>query len=149
MYFVTKTFAELSARELYGIYFLRSEVFVVEQQCAYQDPDDKDLKALHVMVIDFEKLIGYSRILAPGISYKEASIGRLAVKKEFRGVGAGKKLMNYCIHKTLQLYKNQDIVISAQSYLFKFYTELGFVKEGSKYDEDKIPHVKMRYKQQL
>ena len=146
MEFVVKDFNALSVKELFEIYKLRSEVFIVEQNCAYQDVDDKDLSSLHLMLYKEEELIGYCRILPPGISYKESSIGRVAVKESQRKLGAGKFLMKYSISKTLELFKDQDIVISAQSYLLKFYSDLGFSPEGKGYLEDNIPHIKMRHK---
>jgi ElaA protein len=146
MNFIIKKFHELNAREIFEIYKLRSEVFVVEQNCAYQDVDDKDLVAIHVLLFKKEILAGYSRILPPSVSYKEPSIGRVAVAKEFRGQEFGKMLMKESIHKVLELFKNQDIVISAQTYLIRFYKELGFEPEGEGYLEDEIPHQKMRRK---
>ena len=146
MDFILKKFGDLSASELYNIYFLRSEVFVVEQNCVYQDPDEKDLVAFHVMMVAGDQLAGYARILPPGVSYKEPSIGRVVVKQKFRHAAAGQLLMKYNITQTLHLFHNQDIVISAQLYLLAFYTSLGFSKEGEEYAEDNIPHIKMRYK---
>jgi len=147
MEFSIKDFNALTTKELFEIYKLRSEVFIVEQNCAYQDVDDKDLSALHVMLFSGPELAGYSRILPPGISYSEPSIGRVALRKKFRNKGSGKVLMKQSLNKTLELFKNQNIVISAQSYLIKFYNGLGFVQEGEEYLEDDIPHVQMRYKQ--
>ena len=119
MNFIIKEFSSLSAKELFEVYKLRSEVFVVEQNCAYQDVDHKDLSAIHVMMYNDEILIGYSRILPPFVSYKEPSIGRVVLKKEFRTKGLGKNLMKRSINKTRELFKDQAIVISAQTYLFK------------------------------
>lgn len=144
MNFAVKTFNELSVNELYEVLKLRSEVFVIEQNCNYQDMDDKDKVALHVMSFDGLELVAYARILAPGISYKEASIGRVIVNKNFRGKDCGRELMKVCIDKTLSQFKVNQIVISAQYYLLKFYRELGFVEEGDIYPEDDIPHIKMR-----
>lgn len=144
MNFAVKTFNELSVNELYEVLKLRSEVFVIEQNCNYQDMDDKDKVALHVMGFEGTELVAYARILAPGISYKEASIGRVIVNKNFRGKDYGRELMKVCIDKTLSQFKVNQIVISAQYYLLKFYRELGFVEEGDIYPEDDIPHIKMR-----
>lgn len=145
MNFIVKEFTSLSTRELFEIYKLRSEVFVVEQNCAYQDVDDKDLLASHIMLLENEILVGYCRILPPGVSYIEPSIGRVIVNKSFRKTGAGKMLMNHSINKALELFKDQDLVISAQSYLIKFYQDLKFKPEGVEYLEDGIPHTQMRY----
>ena len=140
-----KEFSDLTTKELYEIYKLRSAVFVVEQNCAYQDVDEKDLKAWHLMLWSDSQLIAYCRILGPSVSYPEPSIGRVLVAPAFRTKNLGKELMKYSITKTLELFKNQEIVISAQMYLLKFYTELGFRAEGEPYPEDEIPHIKMRY----
>ena len=125
---------------------MRNAVFVVEQNCAYQDVDDKDQEAIHLLMLsDDHVLAGYCRILPPGVSYKEPAIGRVVVSENFRGTKSGKLLMKQSINETLKLFKDQSIVISAQLYLLKFYTGLGFIAEGEAYDEDEIPHVKMRY----
>jgi ElaA protein len=145
MQFFSKPFLRLSVTELYEAYALRGAVFVVEQNCPYQDPDDKDLKAVHVFMRQDEILAGYARILPPGVSYQEPSIGRVVVNKARRGQGAGQELMRYCLQQTQELFKGQDIVISAQLYLLRFYSDLGFVAEGETYPEDNIPHIKMRY----
>ena len=146
MNWTCKSFDELGPHELYAILQLRNEVFVVEQNCAYQDVDDKDLKAYHLLMLsDDNKLVGYSRILPPGLSHKEPAIGRVVVDENFRGNASGKLLMQQSIHETLKLFKDQSIVISAQVYLLKFYTDLGFKPEGEQYPEDEIPHIKMRY----
>jgi ElaA protein len=143
--FVVKKFEELSARELFEIYRLRSKVFVLEQNCAYQDVDEKDLSAVHIMVVENERLEGYSRVLPPGSSYNEPSIGRVAVDRNFRGNGTGRLLMEFSISKCRELFNRNEIVISAQQYLVRFYEQLGFSLEGETYWEDDIPHVKMRY----
>lgn len=146
MIFTLKTFDELNVNELYDILQLRAEIFVVEQNCAYQDLDDKDRKALHLMGHQQSKLISYARILAPGISYKEASIGRVVVAASYRKKGTGKELMMEAIRETLGKYNVKEIVISAQQYLERFYSDLGFVTESEPYEEDHIPHIKMRLK---
>ena len=146
MEFIVKEFNSLSVKQLFEIYKLRSEIFIVEQTCAYQDVDDLDLISFHFMIFNNDELAAYARILPPGIAHVEPAIGRVVVKKSFRGKDLGKLLMQQCIDKTLDLYKNQDIVISAQSYLIKFYTDLGFKKEGHGYLEDNIPHTQMRLK---
>lgn len=145
MKFLLKSFKELSLHQLFEIYKLRSEVFVVEQNCAYQDVDDKDLKAHHLLMFQDEQLVGYCRILPPNVSYKEPAIGRVVTNKAFRRNGFGKLLMQQALKEAEALFPNQDIVISAQLYLLKFYTELGFAKEGEEYLEDNIPHIQMRF----
>ena len=144
MVFTVKGFAELTGRELHDIYQLRAEVFVVEQDCAYQDVDGKDPKCLHVLSYEGESLIAYSRLLPPGVSYPEASIGRVVVKKDWRRNGAGRSLTKFCVDEALKRFSSDQIVISAQCYLEKFYSDFGFVPEGEEYLEDDIPHVKMR-----
>jgi ElaA protein len=146
MLFKVKGFRELTIRELYEIYKLRAEVFVVEQNCPYQDVDEMDLSAHHVMLQDEDLLVGYSRILPPGVSYPEPAIGRVLVKKQYRQKGLGILLMNHSIAKTIELHQAEEIVISAQTYLLGFYESLGFIKEGEEYHEDDIPHTRMRYR---
>ncbi len=146
MEFILKEFKDLTAHQLFEIYNLRSEVFIVEQNCAYQDVDNTDKVSKHLLVMEAETLAAYARIIPPGISYKQASIGRVVVKKTFRGKDLGKILMKECLNQMALFYPKQEIVISAQSYLLKFYTELGFKAEGEGYLEDNIPHTKMRLK---
>lgn len=146
MQFVFKPYKNLTVDELYDALQLRSAIFVVEQKCIYQDMDDKDKKADHLLGYDNGKLVAYARILAPGISYEQASIGRVVVDSNQRGKSYGKELMREAIKRTLVQFKTKEIVISAQYYLLKFYTELGFVAEGEIYPEDDIPHIKMRYR---
>jgi ElaA protein len=144
MRFILKSFIDLSSEQLYEVLKLRSAVFVIEQNCIYQDMDDKDKKAMHLLGYNGEELVAYARLLAPGISYNEASIGRVVVDPNHRGKNSGKELMTKAIEETLSIFETNEIVISAQQYLEKFYTELGFIKEGEMYLEDDIPHVKMR-----
>lgn len=144
--FVTKSFQELSTQELYEILHLRAEVFVVEQNCAYQDIDMKDLSCFHVLGYDKGKLAAYARLLLPE-PQQEGSIGRVVTSPDFRGLGYGTLLMQYCITEAKRHFETDNFIISAQQYLEKFYTELGFVTEGAMYPEDGIPHIKMRYSQ--
>jgi ElaA protein len=141
-----KEFSELTVNQLFEIYKLRNEVFIVEQNCVYQDVDDKDLKSKHLLITIENILVAYARIIPPGISYKEPGIGRVVVKKEFRGNNYAKILMKSCLSNMFELFKNQDIMLSAQTYLIKFYSDLGFNIEGNEYLEDNIPHIKMRFK---
>ena len=143
--FSTKRFEQLSTTELYEILKLRAEVFVVEQHCVYMDMDDKDYQCLHVLGYHGEDLAAYTRLVPQGISYEEASIGRVVTSPLYRKHGYGKLLMEYSIHQTLSSFQCQVIVISAQHYLERFYTALGFKAEGDIYLEDEIPHIKMRY----
>ena len=138
-----KTYEALTKNELYKLLQLRSEVFVVEQDCVYQDIDGLDEKAIHVLGFKQQHLVAYTRIFKPGDYFKEAGIGRVVVKKEEREFGYGKDIMlaatNY-INNTLNC---NSIELSAQVYLKKFYNELGFIEKGETYLEDGIPHIKM------
>jgi len=146
MKFIVKTFSELTTDELYAILQLRSEVFVVEQDCVYQDVDFKDQKSLHVIGIKNDKIIAYTRIFKPGDYFKEASIGRVVVKDTERKYGYGYDLMNASIQAVKDKYNTKKITISAQVYLTKFYTNLGFIKTSEEYLEDGIPHIEMLLK---
>jgi len=115
-----KKFADLTIAELYAILQLRNEVFVVEQKCPYQDADNKDQKSLHFMGWDDSTLVAYTRIIPQGISYTEASIGRVVTNPNYRGTGAGRQLMELSIHHTLQQFNCTQIKIGAQLYLKKF-----------------------------
>ncbi len=139
-----KAFDGLTTYELYKILQLRSEVFVVEQNCPYQDEDGKDLKSWHLMGWDeANTLVAYTRILKAGDSFAEASIGRVVSSPKVRGTGIGKELMLQSIDKLYQLFGKVPIRIGAQCYLEKFYQSLGFVISGETYLEDNIPHVEM------
>jgi len=138
-----KSFGELSVRELYDILQLRSAIFVVEQQCVYQDIDGMDIGALHILGREGNSLQAYTRILAPGESFREASIGRVAVRSTARGKGLGKEIMKASIQAAEQRFGPDGISLSAQSYLRKFYREMGFKETGEEYLEDGIPHVMM------
>ena len=140
---VIKTFNELSPQDIYSILQLRSEVFVVEQNCVYQDIDDKDQYALHLLLKKNDYLIGYSRIFKGGDYFKEASIGRVLVKKKDRNNRYGSLLMELSIKAIKNHFKENKIKISAQTYLKKFYNELGFGSVGEEYLEDGIPHIAM------
>ena len=143
MIFNIKRFNELSIQELYVILQLRSEVFVVEQDCVYQDLDNKDLDAYHVLGILDKEIVAYARIFKPGDYFLESSIGRIVVKKEFRKFQYGYKLVENSIQFIENNLQQNTILISAQSYLTKFYNSLGFIRVGEEYLEDGIPHIKM------
>lgn len=140
---VIKKFNDLSPLELYEILQLRSEVFVVEQDCVYQDIDGNDQKALHIIGTVENKIIAYTRCFRPGDYFKEASIGRVVVKESQRKFKRGNQIMNNSIKAINDHYKTKIIKISAQCYLNKFYTNLKFKSIGEKYLEDGIPHVAM------
>ncbi len=137
------SYKDLSVDQLYNILQLRSEVFVVEQDCVYQDIDLKDQKAYHILGYDNNNLVAYSRVFKPGDYLKEASIGRVLVKQKDRKYGYGHDLMKESIAKIVEDFNTTIIHISAQTYLEKFYNSHGFVKNGDGYLEDGIPHIKM------
>ena len=143
--FKTKSFDDLSNLELYHVLKLRSEVFVVEQNCVYLDIDDYDVGALHVLGFHDDELVAYARLLPKGYYHQEAGIGRVLTRFQTRHLGYGKLLMEFAISETCVRFSTNEIVISAQLYLEKFYSELGFKTEGTSYLEDDIPHIKMRY----
>ncbi|MBE8715394.1 GNAT family N-acetyltransferase [Sphingobacterium hungaricum] len=138
-----KEFQELSATELYKILQLRIDVFMLEQDCLYPECDNKDFKSAHIFAQSGEQIIAYARLVHPGISYSESSIGRVVVHKDFRKFGLGKELMVRSIEQVLKTYPNRGIRISAQAHLQKFYEELGFLKVSDEYLEDNIPHIEM------
>ncbi|MCF3111757.1 GNAT family N-acetyltransferase [Niabella sp. CC-SYL272] len=138
-----RPFEQLSTTELYAILQLRAAVFVVEQASIYQDLDGKDFKALHLTGTDNEQLIAYTRLLPPGISYKEPSIGRVVIAPSHRAYGLGRELMKRSINRCQEQFEQKSIRISAQLYLKNFYTSLGFEPVGVPYDEDGIPHIEM------
>lgn len=143
MIFTIKRFNELSTHELYAVLQLRAEVFVVEQDCVYQDLDNKDLDAYHVLGVLDTKIVAYARIFKPGDYFLESSIGRIVVKKEFRKFQYGYQLVQNSIQFIENNLQQNTILISAQSYLTKFYNSLGFTQVGEEYLEDGIPHIKM------
>jgi ElaA protein len=138
-----KKFDDLTPLELYKIMQLRNEVFVVEQNCPYQDADNKDLSSYHFMGWDKDKLLAYTRILPPGLSYTQASIGRVVNSPAARGGGIGKELMLQSIEQVKQLFGEAPIKIGAQLYLHKFYISLGFQQTSDVYLEDNIEHIEM------
>ena len=145
MNFTCKKFKELSLEELYDLMALRQEVFVVEQNCPYLDADGRDQKSHHVLgKNDDGKLVAYTRLVPPGLVYeKYAAIGRVVTSPLIRGNGTGKKLMEVSIEYCEKLWPEKSIKISAQTYLKKFYEELGFEQSGDGYLEDDIPHIPM------
>ena len=139
----TYIYNELTTNQLYNILKLRAEVFVVEQNCAYQDLDNKDNKALHLIGEINNEIIAYTRIFKKGDYFTNSSIGRVLVKKEFRKKELGKAIMEKSIEIIKKNTKEEKIEISAQKYLTKFYKDFGFKKTGKEYLEDNIPHIKM------
>jgi ElaA protein len=138
-----KSFDQLTTEELYAVLRLRSEVFVVEQNCVFLDMDNKDRHCFHLMGWRGSLLAAYSRIVPAGISYEEISIGRIVTSPASRLGGAGRELLAKSIDHVYNLYGRSDIRIGAQYYLKNFYTSFGFVQKGEIYLEDGIEHIEM------
>lgn len=140
-----KHFKNLSTSELYQILQLRNEVFIVEQNCPFQDLDDKDVKCYHLMGFDTDsqKVMAYTRIIPAGVSYDEASIGRVVTSPLARGNGIGKQLMKNSIELLEELYGGISIKIGAQLYLKKYYESFDFQQIEEVYLEDGIEHILM------
>ncbi len=139
-----KSFEDLSVHELYAVLRLRSEIFVVEQNCVYLDLDGKDKKGLHLLG-EFEgKIVAYSRLFKPGISFDNASIGRVVVDAHYRDRKWGHNLMHEAIAGIQSHFGENKITIGAQLYLKKFYESHGFIQTSEMYLEDDIPHIEMK-----
>lgn len=138
-----KAFNELTLNSLYEVLQLRAEVFVVEQNCPYQDVDGKDQKAMHILGYHKEQLVAYTRVFKPGYYFDNASIGRVVVKENARQYGFGKDIMKASIAFIVDTLDLSTIELSAQTYLKKFYNDLGFQEIGEGYLEDDIPHIRM------
>ena len=139
-----KPFKALSATEIYSLLQLRSQVFVVEQNCVYQDIDGKDAKALHLMGEYDGKIVAYCRLFKSGDYFQEASIGRVVIDANFRDKKWGHEMMKQAIAGIETHFKETKIIISAQLYLQKFYESHGFVQTSEMYLEDDIPHIEMK-----
>lgn len=140
---ILKPFDSLTVNELYAILRLRSEVFVVEQNCVFQDMDNKDQQCHHMMGWKGNLLTAYTRLVPPGVSYEQASIGRVVTSPLARGGGLGKTLMEKSMEELTNLYGPGIIKIGAQLYLKKFYQSFGFKQIDDIYDEDGIDHIHM------
>lgn len=138
-----KSFAELTATELYAILQLRQRVFVVEQACAYLDCDDHDQHAIHVWTTSGAALVAYARVFAPGVKCVEANLGRVISAPEARRTGAGRAVVARAIAVIERRFGSVPIRIAAQSYLLEFYRDLGFEPVSNEYLEDGIPHHDM------
>ncbi len=147
LYFSCLPFADLTVHELYAIMALRQEVFIVEQNCPYLDADGKDPDAWHLLARDAEgRLVAYTRLLPQGVSYPDyVSIGRVVSAPGARGTGAGREVMQRSIGLCKHLFGDKPIKIGAQTYLLRFYEQLGFRSTGEEYVEDGIPHTKMLF----
>lgn len=140
-----KNFTSLSTSELYQLLQLRTQVFVVEQNCVYQDIDGKDLLALHILGTIDKNICVYARVFKQGDYLEQASIARIVVAKQFRNLNYGHQLMDFCIKTISDKYQTNKIMISAQTYLQNFYQKHGFKAIGKGYLEDGIPHIRMLY----
>ena len=143
MIWITKHFKDLSVYELYAIIQLRNEVFVVEQNCVFQDADDKDQASWHLMGLMNGVLVAYARLIPEGVAFAECSIGRVITSPSYRGKGTGRVLVLKAIEECRSLFNDIPIRIGAQLYLEKFYGSLGFLTSGEIYLEDGIQHVEM------
>jgi ElaA protein len=143
MQWISKKFDELSSAELYAVLRLRSEVFVVEQNCVFLDMDNKDQPCHHIMGWQDNELVACARIMAPGISYVESSIGRIVTSLAARRNGLGRELVQRSIDLLYTLHGKTVIRIGAQYYLKGFYESFGFQKTGEVYLEDGIEHIEM------
>jgi ElaA protein len=138
-------FAELNTAELYAALQLRLEVFVVEQDCRYQDLDNLDQSAVHMLCWQDSELLAYQRCLPPGAHFVESAIGRIVVSPQARGHKLGRELVRRAIDHNLQRWPENNIRINAQAHLQAFYADLGFISTGDVFDEDGIAHIHMLY----
>ena len=138
-----KKLTTLTTLQLYDIIAVRNEVFVVEQDCVYNDADGKDVDAYHLFAYENNKIAAYARLLAPNVAFTEASIGRVLTAKDVRKMGYGIKLIQKAVEQTISLYGEHDIKIGAQLYLKKFYESFGFKQTSQMYLEDGIEHIEM------
>lgn len=142
-----KTFDQLTTLELYRILRLRSEVFVVEQQCIYQDIDNKDFSAVHLFLTENNEIVAYCRLLPQGVSAPEAAIGRIIVAPSHRGKNLSRLIMQQAMEIAINDWQQKRIYIQAQAHLTKFYHSLGFISSSDAYLEDGIPHFDMVWQQ--
>ena len=141
-----KTFDELSNRELYNLMALRTDIFVVEQKCAYPELDHYDQGAVHVLGWLDDKIVCYARLLNPNTVYKEASIGRVATHTDYRKRGLGRELFRFALNKIKAVHPDKPIKLQAQIYLETFYAEYGFETISEPYRDVGIWHVDMLLK---
>lgn len=137
-----KHYTELTTDELYELLKARNIVFVEEQKCLYQDMDDKDKDAYHVWLEEGNRVVAYLRVLAPGVSFDDCSIGRVLTIKRRQGLGT--ELMKEGIRVAEEKFGAEHITIEAQLYVRDFYEKLGFVKCSEMFLDVGIPHIKMR-----
>ncbi|MGD7045116.1 GNAT family N-acetyltransferase [Jeotgalibacillus proteolyticus] len=138
------TFEELTVHQLYEILMARNAIFVVEQECAYQEIDGHDPRSFHLTLKDGEKLAAYARLLPAGVKYSVPSIGRIIVDPAYRGSGSGRKLLEKSLDIMINEWGADEINLQAQVYLRKFYRSFGFEETSAEYLDDGIPHVDMK-----
>ncbi len=136
-------FDKLTPREVHDLYQARIEVFVIEQNCLFQDVDGVDPACWHLLGRQGDALVAYCRLVPPGVKYPEPSIGRVLTSRAARRSGAGRALMAESLARAQELWPGQTIRIGAQHYLERFYGNFGFVQASAPYDEDGIPHIEM------
>lgn len=139
---IARRFEELTQHELYEILRLRTAVFVVEQNCVYQDMDDIDDHSTHIFIKEDNRIIAYLRIVDPGMKFEDASIGRFLIIKNYRGMGLARPMMTEAIR--IAKLTSPTITIEAQTYLRQFYESLGFIAISEEYIHEQRPHIKMR-----
>lgn len=136
-------FEELTPADVYNILKLRQDIFIIEQDCIYEDIDSLDTECEHLMLYDENKLVAYSRIVPAGKKFTSPSIGRIIVAKAYRGDGLGRILVEKSVD-ILKMAGEQTILIEAQLYLNHFYESIGFITISDPYDIDGIDHIKMK-----
>lgn len=141
------SFENLTSHQLYDLLKLRQDVFVIEQECIYEDFDGYDNQAIHFLIYEGNEIAAYSRIFAPEIKYKnDSSIGRIIVAKQFRGGSLGKVLIKESVDYCLTHFPDNTIRIEAQAELTDYYTKFGFASDSDIYSVDGISHLQMIYK---
>jgi ElaA protein len=140
-------FAQLTARQVHDLYRLRVDVFIVEQNCVFQDVDGVDPQCWHLLGYEGKHLVAYCRFVPPGVKFPEPSIGRVITARSVRGTGMGRVLMREAMGRAGALWPGKGLRIGAQAHLERFYNEFGFTKSSEPYDEDGILHIEMESKQ--
>lgn len=143
-----RTFSKLTPNQLYDVLRLRQQVFIIEQQCLYEDADGSDKQALHLLLYDNKELAGCLRIFDPGIKFDETALGRIVVAKKYRGRDIGKQLIKRGLELAFQQFPASNIRIEAQLDLASYYNKYGFIEEGEVYLVDDISHIQMVFQKQ-
>ena len=141
-----RRFGDLTLDELHQILTLRNQVFVVEQKCPYQDPDQKDQNSFHLFLKEQEEIIGYLRMIPLKNDFSSVAIGRVCIKEEYRKRKLGHDLLHLALSHIDKQWRSDEVLISAQEYLIPFYESFGFKSTSEVYDEDGIPHINMQRK---